>query len=95
MVTVRFNDQPESIASIEDFGIALDRFDRSPKFEIWLSVEGGPSICMLRNGKHAWLMYLRFEGDSGFVPNADPDGSKEVDAADIDLVIAGFGGVDE
>jgi len=71
MVAITFNDQPESIASIEEFGIALDRFDRTPKFELWLSIEGGPSVCMLRNGKHAWLMYLRFEGDSGFVSRGE------------------------
>jgi hypothetical protein len=71
MVAITFNDQAESIASIEEFGIALDRFNCSPKFELWLSVEGGPSICMLRNGEHAWLMYLRFEGDSGFVSQGE------------------------
>ncbi len=71
MVAVRFNNQSESIISIEDFDIALERFDRSPNFEIWLSVEAGPSICMLRNGKHAWLMYLRFSGDSGFVSQGE------------------------
>lgn len=26
---------------------------------------------MLRNGKHAWLMYLRYEGDSVFVSQGD------------------------
>lgn len=71
MVTVTINDQSESVTSIEEFGIALDRFDHLPKFEIWLSVESGPSICMLRNGKHAWLMYLRYEGDSGFVSQGE------------------------
>lgn len=28
-------------------------------------------MCMLRNGGHAFLMYLRFPGDSGFVSVGD------------------------
>jgi hypothetical protein len=67
MVAVIFNGQREDISSIEQFGQALDKFDRNSNFELWLSVQDGASICMLRNKRHAWLMYLRFEGDSGFV----------------------------
>ncbi len=28
-------------------------------------------MAMLRNGDHAWLMYLRFDGDSSFVSLGD------------------------
>jgi Immunity protein Imm1 len=35
-------------------------------FELWASFPEGPSLCMLRNGDDAWLMYLRHAGDSGF-----------------------------
>ena len=28
-------------------------------------------MVMLRNAEHAWLMYLRFDGDSGFVTKGD------------------------
>lgn len=69
MIAVSFNGAEEDIGSIEALGIALDRYDRTAKFELWLSARGpaGQSICMLRNGEHAFLMYLRFPGDSGFV----------------------------
>jgi hypothetical protein len=43
------------------------------EFELWLSVVEGPSLCMLRNGDHAFLMYLRFPGDSGFVSGGGAD----------------------
>ncbi len=52
--------------SIDDFGVALNDFDKESQFELWLKMPGGASICMLRNGRNAWLMYLRHEGDSGF-----------------------------
>jgi hypothetical protein len=67
MVTALFNDKEEEFQSVEAFGVALARFGRHARFELWLSVFEGPSICMLRNGEHAFLMYLRFSGDSGFV----------------------------
>ncbi len=35
--------------------------------EIWLTHADGPSLCCLKNGNDAFLMYLRFEGDSGYV----------------------------
>jgi hypothetical protein len=34
--------------------------------EVCLSVESGPSLCCLINGKVGWLMYLREDGDAGF-----------------------------
>lgn len=45
---------------------ALARARDRHAFELWASMEGGPSMSMLRNGRHAWLMYLREPGDSGF-----------------------------
>jgi hypothetical protein len=53
-------------------GSWLDRFDQAPIFELWASVPNGPSILMLRNGSQAWLMYLRFNGDAGYVTQGDP-----------------------
>lgn len=70
MASVTFNGESHSISSIEEFGVALNDFNATEQFEIWVSVQGGPSMCMLRNGQNAWLMYLRFEGDSGFVSQA-------------------------
>jgi hypothetical protein len=67
VTTISFNGADEDICSIEALGAALDRFDMQEKFELWVSENEGPSLCMLRNGEHAFLMYLRFSGDSGFV----------------------------
>ena len=66
MVEVTFQGQSETIASVEQLGSALNRFDRKQEFELWASVPNGPSMCMLRSGENAWLMYLRHVGDSGF-----------------------------
>lgn len=73
MVSVTFNGELQPAQSIEEFGAALNYFNERREFEIWVSDEGGPSMCMLRNGENAWLMYLRFVGDSGFVSRGDPN----------------------
>ena len=71
MIAVTFNEQQQDISSIEEFGVALDHFDRVAQFELWLSSSVGQSICMLRNGPNAWLMYLRHTGDSGLRSQGD------------------------
>ena len=68
---VSFNNRPLAFASADEFERALQGFDSEPQFELWASVPDGPSICMLRNARHAWLMYLRFPGDSGFNTTGD------------------------
>jgi hypothetical protein len=53
-------------------GSWLDLFDQVRIFELWASVsQDGPSLSMLRNGPCAWLMYLRFNGDAGFVSQGE------------------------
>jgi len=69
LVSVLFNDLKQSIETLDEFDEGLDRFDERSNFELWLFVEDGPSICMLRNGEHAFLMYLRHSEDEGFVSN--------------------------
>jgi hypothetical protein len=68
---ITFNGVEQAIASIEELGYALDRFDLESSFELWIATGDGPSMAMLRNADHAWLMYLRFNGDSGFVTKSD------------------------
>ncbi|MEW6130421.1 MAG: hypothetical protein AB1757_25530 [Acidobacteriota bacterium] len=34
--------------------------------EIWITAPEGMSLCCLKNKHKCFLMYLRFEGDSGF-----------------------------
>ena len=74
MISVTFNGEQQDVSSIEQFGVALDRFDGTSEFELWLSSSEGQSICMLRNGPRAWLMYLRDgDGDRGFTSQGDAD----------------------
>ena len=70
MIEVTFNGHTRHCESIEAFGLELDGFDAEPAFEPWLSVPKGPSMTMLRHGPNAFLMYLRFPGDSGFTSRA-------------------------
>ncbi len=67
MLEISLNGKPQNIQSIEDLSLALDEFDKCDRFELWISKNDGPSICMLRNGSHAFLMYLRQLEDSGLV----------------------------
>src|SRR5512138_3770171 len=34
--------------------------------EIWVELDGFPSLCALVHGQSAWMMYLRHDGDEGF-----------------------------
>lgn len=73
MLSVTFNGESHPVKSIEEFGAALDHFNDSKQFEMWVSLEDGPSMCMLRNGDNSWLMYLRFAGERGFVSRGNPN----------------------
>jgi hypothetical protein len=66
VVELIVNGHRQSIASLEELEQELHRFHAEPQFELSASVPDGSSICMLRNGEHAWLMYLRHDEDSGF-----------------------------
>jgi len=66
-----FNEIAQSFGSIEELSLAMEYFDLAPQFELWIRAQDGPSMTMLRNGNHAWLMYLRFGEDSGFVSQGD------------------------
>ncbi len=72
MMKISFNNHEQMISSVEELGIAIDRFDREQMFELWIFTHDGPSMMMLRNGTNAWLMYLRHnDGDSGFRSSGD------------------------
>jgi hypothetical protein len=72
VIVVTFNGQQQDVSSIELFSIALDQFDRVDQFELWLSAPRGQSICMLRSGSNAWLMYLgHSDGDGGFTSQGE------------------------
>lgn len=73
MIEIQFNGRIQDIESIESLGLALNQFDQSEQFELVCSRSEGPSLFMLRNREHAWLMYLRHEGDSGYHSTGDPN----------------------
>ena len=70
---ITFNRTTLSVTSIEELSSALDRFDLEQQFELWISVQNGPTLAMLRNLDHASLMYLRFNGDSSVVTKGNRD----------------------
>jgi len=76
MIEVSFNGRPQAIATAQALRAALARFDAdATRYELWLSVPDGPSLCMLRSEADAWLMYLRHPGDHGF--SSEGDASRE------------------
>ncbi len=61
------------VATTERLGQALDEAAARTIFELVACVDEGPAIFMLRNGPHAWLMYLREPGHTGFHSCGNPD----------------------
>lgn len=72
VIEVALNGRSLEAASPEQPGVDFALVDAVPLFELWVSVPDGPSLCMLRNGQSAWLMYLREPGDSGFRSCGEP-----------------------
>lgn len=71
-MNIRFNGTDLWINSVEALSSVLDGYSSEPQFELWISMpDEGPTLSMLRNGDHAWLMYLSFHGDSGVVTKGD------------------------
>jgi hypothetical protein len=58
--------EARQVASSGALSDLLIELDHNASFEFWIYAPAGPSMCLLRSGPRAWLMYLRFEGDSGF-----------------------------
>lgn len=68
---VAFGAENHSVASRADLASLLANLEDRAGFELWIYARAGPSMCLLRNDQNAWLMYLRFEGDSGFTSIGD------------------------
>ncbi|HEL4234049.1 TPA: hypothetical protein UM516_004188 [Stenotrophomonas maltophilia] len=66
MIELVLDGSPVAAATDDQLASALALAASMPQFELWASVPDGPSLCMLRNAEHAWLMYLREPGDDGF-----------------------------
>ena len=71
-IALMLDDEVMDSPTVERRLDALARARARDSFELWAAMSGGPSISMLRNGEHAWLMYLREPGDSGFWSVGDP-----------------------
>jgi len=72
LIEVSYNGTTQSIGSVEELGLALDRFGLEAQFHLLLLAEDGSSLGMLRNSPNAWLMYLRSGDDRGLVSRGDP-----------------------
>jgi len=73
MITFDFNGESQLVTSTDHMSRLLSQYNKTPEFELWATSSNGPSLCMLRNGGHAWLMYLRQAGDSGFSSRSGTD----------------------
>lgn len=66
MIELLLNGGQVAATTDEQLASALALAASMPQFELWASVPDGPTLCMLRNAEHAWLMYLHEPGDGGF-----------------------------
>ena len=66
MIQLTLNDLRLESGDLEALDASLKGAMVESEFELWASVQSGPAMSMLRNGADAWLMYLRWSGDSGF-----------------------------
>jgi hypothetical protein len=73
MMTLSLNGTSVEIDSIEQLAPWLDGADSQERFELWVSAGDGPSLCMMRSGRAAFLMFLRYPGDAGLVSTGDPE----------------------
>lgn len=63
---VTINGEQHSLAGVEEAENLFALFGQTDDLEIWVSEGSGPSLCALLNRQCGWLMFLRFEGDTGF-----------------------------
>ena len=70
-MTLSLNGQDSDVDSIERLTQQLDGVPMQEWLELWMNVEDGPSLCMLKGGSVAFLTFLRYPGDEGFVSGGD------------------------
>lgn len=70
MMEFNLHGETVAIASLADLQQALARAQLLAQCELWLTMavdaEQGPTLCMLKNGASAWLMYLSGQEDASF-----------------------------
>jgi hypothetical protein len=70
-MTLSLDGQDFAIDSVEQLAQRLDGVPAREWLELWINVEDGPSLCMLKGESAAFLMFLRYPGDDGFVSGGD------------------------
>jgi hypothetical protein len=58
-------------APIDYLAESLARLAPEDQAEVWLSEEDGPSLCVLKSGGRALLMFLRRAGDPGMTSRSE------------------------
>jgi hypothetical protein len=73
-LTITISGQKAPVSTAADLRPYWQTVRARPFSAVWLDAgEHGPSLALLVNGKHAWLMYLRdHEGDPG-LSSRNPD----------------------
>ena len=75
------NNQEFPIATVNDLHQHLGRVSQQQFSEIWLITDNdGPSLTILVNGTHAWLMYLYNQEDSSGTISRNPSYSGSTEA---------------
>jgi hypothetical protein len=59
------NEEAFSMNSNSDVMEAIARIQQSQYAEVWVEAPAGDSLCVLLNSRRAFIMYLRYKGDSG------------------------------
>lgn len=79
MIKASVNGEESHIETAEEMDRVLVNAARCSPCDLWLRIDDGPSICLLRQGDYSWLMYLRDWEDAGFVSigNFDAPGKAE------------------
>jgi len=79
MIAMDINGHAVAVASPAQLEQALARARQLPRFELWMTSPAGTTLCMLRNGAHAWLMFVPGEGEPGVRSCGDPARPGSVD----------------
>jgi hypothetical protein len=63
------NDQEIKVESRAALVAIIDKFLKDDYSEVWIKGHEESSLCAMINPNNAFLMYLRYEGDTGFRSN--------------------------
>ena len=64
------NNQELHLGSIEDLGLFLERIDTFEQVEVWINLQNGPSICLLKSFNYTFLMYMEPQDQKSLVSHS-------------------------